>query len=73
MPRRDWFSEPSSIIFLGGPRACSVFFITLSCLLPARSDGNVYITDSIFLQEPKHVRAEETVMFCFQNMLRWLF
>lgn len=47
------------------------FFITPPCLVPAHSDGNVYITDSILLQESKRVRDEETSRICFQNILRW--
>lgn len=44
---------------------CSLFFITPLCLVPAHSDGNVYITDSILLQESKRVRDEETMLFFF--------
>lgn len=48
-------------------------FITLSCPVPAPSGRNVYITDCVFLQESKRVRAGETVRLYYQNTLRWLF
>lgn len=63
----------SKILFSSSPtdNLHVLFFITPPCLVPAHSDGNVYITDSILLQESKCVRNEETLMFCFQNILRW--